>query len=356
MSRITFNNKQSPFFKSLKEKVDVYFAENKLHTSGNGKLFFKGALHIVTLILLYVVLVFFTPGVFISVLLCCLMGFNLALIGFNIMHEGIHQSFSRHKGLNKITAYSLNFMGGNSFYWKTKHSINHHTYTNIEGMDFDIDVKPFMRLHENQPKYWIHRFQHIYWVILYGISYVAWIFYQDFEKYVTGKIAPGAEPHKLALREHIIFWATKLTYIALYLVLPIMMVGLFNALVGFAIIAFVCGLSISIVFQLAHMVQETHFPAPDLHSNKIEQEWAIHQVTTTANFATKNKVVCWLLGGLNFQVEHHLFPRISHIHYPKINQFVKETCAEFNVAYLEYPSMIKAFQSHLLHIKRLGRA
>lgn len=356
MSKVSFNNKQSPFFKSLKQKVDRYFTENNLQTSGNNHLLFKGTLQFISLILIYIILVFYTPGVILSILLCALFGFNLALIGFNIMHEGIHQSFSRNKKINKITAYSLNFMGGNSFYWKTKHGINHHTFTNIEGMDFDIDVRPFMRLHENQPKFWIHKFQHIYWVFLYGISYIAWILYQDFEKYFTRKISPGAEKHRLAPKEHAIFWITKVFYVAIYLALPIFMLGLTKALIGFAIIAFVCGLSISVVFQLAHMVEETQFPSPDAITNKIEQEWAVHQVNTTANFATKNKTICWLLGGLNFQIEHHLFPNISHVHYPKINQFVVATCKEFNINYVEYPSMYKAFQSHLMHIKKLGNA
>jgi linoleoyl-CoA desaturase len=111
-----------------------------------------------------------------------------------------------------------------------------------------------------------------------------------------------------------------------------------------------------VVFQLAHIVEGTQFPLPNEESNRIEQEWAIHQVNTTANFATKSKVVSWLLGGLNFQVEHHLFPKVSHIHYPQINKLVRETCQEFNITYLEHATVLKAFRSHLLHIKRLGNA
>ncbi len=349
MSKITFNTTQSPFFKTLKNKVDTYFAQNKIQTSGNRKLYFKGILQVTVAISLYIILVFFTPSTIVSIILCAILGLDLALIGFNVMHEGGHQSFSKRKWINNLSAYSLNVLGGNSYFWKIKHNINHHTYTNIDGMDLDIEVKHFMRLHENQPKYWFHRFQHLYCVFLYGISYVAWIFYQDFEKYFTGKISKN-----IARKEHIIFWVTKAVYMVVYLVIPILMVGVVNALVGFGIIAFICGLTISTVFQLAHMVEETHFPSPDAVTNKIDAEWAVHQINTTANFATKNKVICWMLGGLNFQVEHHLFPRISHVHYPKINQFVKETCQEFNIAYHEYPTMIKAFASHLSHIKKLG--
>jgi linoleoyl-CoA desaturase len=134
------------------------------------------------------------------------------------------------------------------------------------------------------------------------------------------------------------------------------MLGPLYALTGYAIVTFICGLFISIVFQLAHVVEGTLFPAPNDQTNKIEQEWAIHQVSTTANFSTKNKFLSWLLGGLNFQVEHHLFPKVSHVHYPAINKLVKETCREFNIRYLEYPSVSKAFRSHLAHIKKLGVA
>ncbi|MES2731405.1 MAG: acyl-CoA desaturase [Bacteroidota bacterium] len=356
MSKISFNNRNSPFFKVLKEKVDSYFVNNNIHTAGNRRLLFKSLLQISSAMALYIVLVFFNPGSLVSLLLSSLLGFNLAVIGFNVMHEGGHQSFSKHRWLNQASAYSLNILGGNVYFWKIKHNINHHTYTNIEGLDMDIDVQPFMRLHEQQPRYWFHRFQHVYWLVLYSFSYLAWIFYDDFEKYFTGKAVAIAEKRNLAPKEHLIFWLTKIGYVSLFIVIPIVMVGLVKALIGFSIITFVCGLFISIVFQLAHVVESTQFPSPSEESNKMETEWAIHQINTTANFATKNKFISWLLGGLNFQVEHHLFPKISHVHYPQISKLVKETCQEFNITYLEYPSLIKAFYSHLLHIKKLGHA
>jgi len=355
MSKISFNNKENPFFTSLKAKVNAYFSDNKIHTSGNRKLYTKSIIQLVSAISLYITLVFFTPVIWLALILCFILGINLAVIGFNIMHEGGHQSFSNHKWLNTAGAYFLNILGGNTFFWKIKHNINHHTYTNIEGMDSDIDVKPFMRLHENQSRLWIHKYQHIYCFLLYGISYFVWIFWDDFVKYFTGEIAAG-QRRKLELKEHAIFWFTKLMYVSVYIVLPVYIIGLVPTLVGFAMINFGCGLSIAIVFQLAHVVEGTSFPTPDLHSNKIEQEWAIHQINTTANFSTNSKFISWMLGGLNFQVEHHLFPRISHIHYPVINQFVKETCNEFNVNYLEYKTMLNAINSHVMHIKMLGKA
>lgn len=353
MSKVSFNNAQSPFYTTLKGKVNHYFSENNLHTSGNKKLYIKSAIQIGSVAALYIVLVFFTPSPWIAIPCCALFGIGLAAIGFNIMHEGGHQSFSRHSWLNRLGAYFLNALGGNTFYWTIKHNINHHTYTNIEGMDSDINVKPFMRLHENQNQLWIHKFQHLYCFLLYGLSYFVWIFWDDFEKYFTGKIAAGCK-RRMDAKEHIIFWITKSVYVLVYIVIPVLMTGIVKAAIGFAVVAFVCGLTLAIVFQLAHVVEGTAFPEPDQATNKIEKEWAIHQVVTTANFSTRSSLVSWLLGGLNFQVEHHLFPRISHIHYPKINQFVIETCRQYNVGYLEYPSMFKAIQAHVSHIRKMG--
>ncbi|HXI00904.1 MAG TPA: acyl-CoA desaturase [Sphingobacteriaceae bacterium] len=353
MSKISFNNSTSPFFSSLKLKVNKYFAENQLSRTGGTKLFFKSLFIAITAVTIYIILVFFTPSTLPAILLCCLFGITMAAIGFNIMHEGGHGSFSKHKWLNDISAYSLNLLGGTIYFWKQKHNIDHHTYTNIEGMDHDIDIR-FMRTHHEQPKHGYHRFQHFYWVLLYGISYMAWILYQDFEKYFTGKMGKSGQAKPLEKKEHVIFWLTKTTYVFLYLILPVIMVGWLPTLIGFVISGVVCGFTISVVFQLAHMIEGTHFPEPDKETNRIEKEWAVHQVSTTANFATKSKLVSWFLGGLNFQVEHHLFPNISHVHYPHINKLVKETCQEFNVAYLEHKTVGNAFLSHIMHIKKLG--
>lgn len=356
MLKFTFDNSQSAFFKTLKEKVDRHFAETKVDPAGNERLYIKGAIQITTAAALYVVLVFFTPPVFISILLCVLLGFNLGVIGFNVMHEGGHQSFSRYPWINRVSAYSLNMLGGISYFWKIKHNINHHTFTNVDGMDSDIDAKPFMRMHKEQPRYWFHRFQHIYWVVLYGISYLAWVFYEDFQKYFSGRYSASAPPKKLAPKEHFIFWFTKIAFVCLYILLPIFMVGLWPALIGFFLITFITGLSISIVFQLAHVVEHTQSHSPHNQLELGKQEWALHQLHSTANFATGSKSLHWLLGGLNFQIEHHLFPRISHVHYPQVSRFVKEACRESNIAYIEYTSMLQAIGSHLMHLKRLGRA
>lgn len=356
MLKFNFQRNQTTFFKDLKQKIDHHFEETRTDPAGNGKLYLKGAIQILSAAAIYVILVFFTPAPVIAIPLCVLLGLNLGVIGFNVMHEGGHQSFSKYSWINKASAYSLNLLGGITYFWKIKHNVNHHTFTNIDGMDSDIDAKPFMRMHAEQPRYWFHRFQHIYWVVLYGISYIAWVFYEDFEKYFSGRHSANSVPKKLAPKEHVIFWVTKIMYVVAYIVVPVIMVGWLPALVGFFIITFVTGLSISIVFQLAHVVEHTQFHSPHDQEEVAKQEWAIHQLHSTANFATGSRLLHWLLGGLNFQIEHHLFPRISHIHYPQVSRMVKEACEEYNVKYIEYRTMLQALSSHLMHLRRLGRA
>jgi linoleoyl-CoA desaturase len=354
MQKVSYNNKNSAFFNILKEKVDAYFKSNNIRQTGNYKLYLKTIFLLLSVAALYTLLVFFTPTAWVSILLCCLMGVNLAAIGFNIMHDGAHGSFSQKPWVNDLMGYSLNAMGGSVYLWKYKHNVNHHSFTNIEGMDDDIDIKPWIRVHADQKKYWYHRFQHIYWVGLYGVTYLLWIFVQDFTKYFTGKIG-DSKFRKMDTKEHIIFWVSKILYIAVFIIVPLFTVGLVGTIIGYLVISFVCGFIIAIVFQLAHIVEDAQFSTPDKEAFKIDEEWAVHQIKTTANFATKSKIVGWFTGGLNFQVEHHLFPRISHIHYSKISQFVRETCEQFNITYLEFPTVLSAVRSHVVHLKHVGR-
>jgi linoleoyl-CoA desaturase len=346
------NHTTTRFFPVLKAKVDSYFESSRLSRSGGSRLLSKALLQFLMALALYTGLLFLPlPGWALS-LGAVLLGINLAVLGFNVMHEGGHQSFSRHAWVNSAAAYMLNVLGGNTYYWKIKHNVNHHTHTNVAGMDSDINVEPFMRLHPNQPLRKIHRYQYLYWVLLYGISYIAWVFYEDFVKYFSGRVAVHMPVKRLAFREHLIFWLTKVFYVTVYLVLPVAMLGWATALVGFLIVTVTCGLFISVVFQLAHVVESTDFPT----ESKVTGEWALHQIRTTSNFATDNRFLFWLLGGLNFQVEHHLFPKISHIHYPQINKLVKQTCREFDVCYHEYATMYKAFTSHLKYLQKMGVA
>ena len=355
MSTPKFLQGKGTFHTELKNRVNLYFSEMKKPTTGNALLFLKALFFCTCYILLYVHLVFFTPAWWVAFPECIFMAIIISGIGFNVMHDGSHGSFSKSKVLNKMAKASVNFLGASAIMWHTKHNIIHHTYTNIEGVDDDIEAGFLLRFTSGKKRLWIHKFQHYYFWFLYTLLHLLWIFFSDYKKYFTQKV--GNVPiRKFTLKEHFSFWIAKVLYLFMAILLPIYLLGFMNWMVGFLIISMVTGFLLSIVFQLAHTVEHTEFPLPAEPSGKIENEWAIHQVATTANFATNNKLISWLVGGLNFQIEHHLFPKISHIHYPAISKIIKQTCNEYGIKYNEYKRMGQAIVSHFMYMKRLGRA
>jgi linoleoyl-CoA desaturase len=347
-----FASKSKSFHLELKKRINQYFQETGTPTSGNYKLYFKAGILLISFIASYIHLVFFMPPIWLAVIECIFMGGITAAIGFNIMHDGAHGSFSKSPFINELAARTLHFSGSDLFMWKTKHNVVHHAYTNIDGIDDDIDAKPFLRLCKTQKYYRIHKYQYLYFWMAYCMLYFYWVFYTDYQKYVTRKV--GTMPlKKMEKKDHISFWGFKASYYIFFIILPIFTVGFVPWLVGYLIYGAFTGLVLATVFQMAHTVEGTHFPVPS-SANMMEDEWAIHQLKTTANFATNNKLISWLTGGLNFQVEHHLFPKISHVHYPAINKIIRQACADYGIPYLEYPKLRLALASHVSHLKHLG--
>ncbi len=355
MSVPKFANVPHSFHAELKKRISNYFEEVGKSTTGDYPIFMKAVILMVAFLVIYVHLVFFTPGVVFQVLESILLGGVVAAIGFNVMHDGAHGSFSKYKWINSFAALSLNILGGNNFMWNVKHNVIHHAFTNVDGVDDDIDIQPWMRMSTTQKKYRLHKYQHIYFWFLYSLLYIFWIFVLDYQKYFKSKI--GNMPlKKMKLSDHLVFWVFKVFHLFLFVGLPIYMVGFTSWLISFLIFTIVAGLVLSLVFQLAHTVEHTAFPMPDEKTNKMEDEWAVHQIKTTANFATNNKLVSWLVGGLNFQIEHHLFPKISHIHYPAISKIIRQACQEYGIVYIEYPRVRYAVASHVAFLKQMGRA
>jgi linoleoyl-CoA desaturase len=354
MSTPKFATPSLSLHNELKKRVNEYFQDSSIAATGNYKLYSKAIILWLSYIFIYVHLIFFTPIVWIAIPECIALGILTAGIGFNVMHDGAHGSFSKYQWLNRLAGASLDVLGASGFMWNMKHNIVHHAYTNIDGIDDDIDAKPFLRLCESQKRYKIHRYQHLYFGFLYSLLYLFWVFFTDYRKYFTNKV--GTVPlKKLKLKDHLSFWLFKVMYVVLYIALPIYMLGFGAWIIGFLVYAMVGGFILSIVFQLAHTVEETSFPQPVQPTNKIEDEWALHQLKTTANFAPKNKFITWWVGGLNFQIEHHLFPKVSHIHYPVISEIIRKTCEEVGVPYIVHPKMRYAVASHVSHLRKLGR-
>lgn len=351
--KVKFRTNNNGFLSDLNKEAAAYFSTTGSSMTGNSRLYIKSFMLVALFVSTYLVLLTVSMPAWAGVLLCMLLGLNAACIGFNIMHDAGHGSYSQKRWLNNVLGYSLNLLGGSIYIWREKHNISHHSYTNVDGLDDDIDIQPFIRTSNSQPWRWYNRYQHIYALLLYSLGYIAWIFKQDFQKYFTGKVA-GRKMKKMSVSQHAIFWITKLIYVFNFFIIPVTVLG-WKAIIGYLAFAMTCGLVISIVFQLAHVVETTYFPLlPTGEDHNIESEWAIHQVVTTANFSVQNKLITTMLGGLNFQVEHHLFPRISHVHYPELGKRVRQMCMQHNIRYNEHSTMADAIRSHLRYLKKIG--
>jgi linoleoyl-CoA desaturase len=354
MSKFSFNNKNKVFFNDLKRSVDQYFIENKVSKTGNRALYHKAGVLIPIAIISYVLLLTVNMPVLIGIALSALLGLALASIGFNVMHDACHGSYSSKKWVNDTMSLTLNALGGNAFIWKFKHNIIHHTYTNVDGIDDDIAKSPLMRQCSSQKWVPAHRFQHIYVVLVYAISSFAWVFMMDLNKYLSQKVNT-TQLTRMTSQDHFVFWFSKAMYILFYIVIPVLAVGWQAWAIGFTFMHITLGFTLAIVFQLAHVVEHTEFESAGIDDKIVENEWAIHQVRTTANFAPANKAISWFVGGLNYQIEHHLFPRVSHVHYPAISKIVKASCEKHEIPYYEFPTMSKAVLSHFRFMKELGK-
>ncbi|MCW3073156.1 MAG: Linoleoyl-CoA desaturase [Flaviaesturariibacter sp.] len=352
-AKVSFNNNQRVFYPSLKKAVEEYFTSNGLKKSGNWKLYSKALVLFPLAFGIYFFVLFGTYSAFTGIALSVLMGLTLVSIAFNIMHDACHGSYSSKKWVNDLMSHSMNALGSNSFIWKVKHNVVHHTYTNVDGIDDDIAKSPVLRLCPTQVWKPAHRFQHIYMFLVYGLSTILWLFLTDYIKYFNKKVV--ITEMKMSTWDHVVFWSGKLLYWFFYAVIPIYFIGWQPWLAGFLIVHLVMGITLAVVFQLAHVVEKTEFESADEAPKMLDREWAAHELRTTANFAPDNKWISWFVGGLNYQVEHHLFPRISHVHYPALSRIVREQCEKFGLPYHYYPTMLEAIASHVRVMKALGK-
>jgi len=291
-------------------------------------------------------------------LFAALMGVSMAGTGTTVMHDANHGTFSKNNNINTFFGYSLNFLGGHALNWKIQHNFLHHTYTNIDGMDEDIAGKALLRFSPNAPKRWIHKYQYLYAWFLYGFMTVLWFTSHDFvQLYNYSKQDFLKKFNTVTSKEIVIMVGSKIFYYFYMIFLPLYLLDItwWQWLIGFMTVQFIASWILSFIFQLAHVMQETKFPLPN-EDDTIENAWAVHQILTTSNFGEKSPFLNWFAGGLNFQVEHHLFPGICHLHYKNISKIVKETTKEFGIPYFSQPSFLKAFLVHHRFLKQLGQA
>jgi len=284
-----------------------------------------------------------------------LAGLGAAGIGMGIMHDANHGSYSKHRRINKYLGYTMNLVGASVSVWKIQHNVLHHTYTNIKGADDDINPPLILRFSPSSKKFWFHRYQHVYVWFFYGISTLSWVISTDFVRirryYKMGFFNKKNELLTEILK--IIIW--KSFYFLYVLIIPLIMIPIAPWIIILAFISmhFVTGMSLSIVFQIAHVMPGNEFPLPD-ENGLIANDWFIHQLATTSNFSPRSKFLYWSIGGLNYQIEHHLFPNISHIHYKKLAPIVAATAEEHGLPYNSKKNFISAIWNHIIMLKQLG--
>ncbi len=354
---IRFSNiDKTKFFRTLNKKVNTYFKDNNLKKTGNTKLYLK-AIFMFTLFIVPLIFIFTVDlSGWIQALLMVVIGIGMAGVGMNVMHDANHGSFSSKNWVNKLMGGSIYILAGNDYNWKVQHNVLHHTYTNIQGHDEDIDAGRIIRFSKHTKWLKIHKYQKYYAFLLYGLLTINWAITTDFKQsyhYLKKKLSYGKFPNPATQWTKLIIG--KILYYAIWIALPLVLgFALWKVLIGFFIMHYTAGIILSVVFQLAHVMPNTEMPLPDDQGN-MKNTWAIHQLFTTSNFAPKNWLVRFFTGGLNYQVEHHLFAQISHIHYKKIAKIVKETALEFKLPYNEYNTMWRAVKEHYNQLKVLGK-
>jgi linoleoyl-CoA desaturase len=346
------------FYDTLKKKVDAYFTDNKIDPHGNAAMKMKTLAMVSMYLLPYFVMVSgVATNLWVFYGLWLMMGVGMVGIGCSVMHDSNHGSYSVNKFLNKYLGKIIALVGGYEVNWKIQHNILHHTYTNIEGLDDDINAGVFLRFSPHTKRHAIHRYQHIYAWVLYGLLTLQWATIKDFRQVYDYHKKDLLKKEKLTLGQALLQLSVyKIFYYAYIMVVPIVITGIpwQYVVIGFLMMHFVAGLLLSAIFQLAHVMEEMEFPKPS-DDRKMENSWAVHQVLNTANFSPKSKIMNWFIGGLNRQIEHHLFPHICHVHYKNIAGIVKQTAKEYGLPYQEEPTFVSALVTHGKMLKKLGR-
>jgi linoleoyl-CoA desaturase len=342
------------FHASVKRQVGDYFRHASLSPRDSPRMYRKTAVLLLWFGASYALLVFAATTWWQAGLLSLSLAFSMAGVGFSIQHDANHGAYSDHGLVNRLMGMTLDMLGASSYLWRFKHNVSHHTYTNVVGGDDDIDLGPLGRLSPELPRRRIHRAQQFYLWPLYGFLIPKWHFIYDFKNVVTARIARSSFPRPRG-------WSLvgliggKAAFFGWAFAVPALFHPWWHVLLFYACTAFVLSVTLSVVFQLAHCVEEASFPVPSTGSDRMPDAWAIHQVRTTVDFAAGNRLLTWYVGGLNFQIEHHLFPRICHVHYPRIAPIVRAACAEFGVPYAAHPSFLGAVGSHWRFLRRMGR-
>jgi linoleoyl-CoA desaturase len=357
-SSLQFAKGQNEFLATVTQRVNQYFKSNKIERTANWHMVIKT----ITMFALYfgpyfLIITQTVTGGLGLLAMVVVMGVGVSGIGLSIMHDANHGSYSKKAWVNNLLGFSLNLVGGNAFNWKVQHNVLHHTYTNVHEVDEDISPRGVLRMAPTEVWRPFHRFQHLYAWFFYGLLTIVWIGFKDFGRLNRYHREGLVKKQKTtAIAEWSVLIATKIFYL-FFLFLPALLVpevSWWMPIVGFLIMHYIAGFVLAIIFQPAHVIEGTEYPLPDTDGN-LENNWAIHQLHTTTNFGRKHRAFSWFVGGLNYQVEHHLFPNICHVHYRAIAPIVEKTAKEFGLPYKSKETFMEALVAHAAIMKELGK-
>jgi linoleoyl-CoA desaturase len=342
------------FQKTLNKRVNAYLRDNNIPGRDVPVMYVKTAFALAWWLGTYLLLLLGHFSPLVDVALCLVWAMAIASIGFNVMHDANHGGYSNNPFVNKLVSLSAEMLGMSGFRWRTKHNIWHHTYTNIAGFDDDVETFGLMRLTPREPWKPLYRAQVWYFPVVYSLIGFDFIL-RDFMMVFFGKSDDNHVYPNMNVVDKVTFWAGKLFFFVIMFALPLLVFPWWQVLIGFMIVMLSVGLIMGVVFQLAHINGDAMFPDPVGSPQHIENEWAVHQVETTADFAPHNWLLNFYIGGLNYQIEHHLLPHICHLNYPRLAPIVRETCEEFGIRYNCYNTWREAFACHLRELYLLGR-
>ncbi|HET6243356.1 MAG: acyl-CoA desaturase [Bacteroidetes bacterium] len=352
---LKFKPSGNDFAKVLRKRVQDYFKEKNISVFSNSAMVFKTIFLLSLWIGSYCALIFGNIPLAFVYFVWIVLGISIALVSINIGHDAIHGAYTSKKWLTNLLKHTYNLNGASAYMWKSMHNVAHHTYTNVYGYDEDISPISIIRISPDEKLKPIHKYQHLYAFFFYGLATISWVFIKDYVKFFknqAGNFNNSIHPKK----EYFFLFFYKFLNYTIFLVLPLLVMDIswMHILGGYLLMHFVSGFYLAIVFMLAHGIEEVHFPRPE-PTGILENDWAIHQLYTTANFSTGNSLAGFLTGGLNQQIEHHLFPYICSIHYRALAKIVQDTAAEYDLPYYDKPTFFSALSSHYLFLKRIGK-
>lgn len=355
MPRIKFvAPKDFQFRNVLQTRLDSYFRERHLSKHWDWRMATKVLCYVGGYIGIYswIIVLPHSNAAYIGGMAC--MGLLTAGVGFNVGHDAAHHAFSEKAWINRFFSHAFSLIGVHVYTWRIIHNVIHHTYTNIPGADGDLNTVAALRYHDKVPAKSYHRYQYIYAFGLYCLASLMWVFSKDFV-HMRKKEHCGYKKPKPPVLEWFFLLAGKLLHYNIFIFVPWLILGLPLSLVlsGFLLLHIVAGFCLASVFAVGHMVDDIPIIVPD-SDGQIQDQWAAHQLRTSANFASQSSFFFWTVGGLNFQIEHHLFPTVCHVHYQALAPIVRATAEEFSLPYYCYGSFPKALAAHVRYLKRFG--